>query len=57
MEYLALINSFAKIVIFAGTAIRDLQSGEKTPEEVTAEWEVIVSDIDSAFANFRNAGR
>lgn len=57
METLALINSLAKLAIFVGTSIQELNAGKKTPEQILAAWPKISADIENAFANFRQAGK
>ncbi|MCZ4280023.1 hypothetical protein O4H49_04490 [Kiloniella laminariae] len=53
---LATVNALVEIGLFAFKSIRAVQNGDKTPEEIRAEWPVVSAKLDDAWAAWDAAG-
>lgn len=54
---IATVNTLIEIGMFTFKSIRAVQNGDKTPEEIRAEWKPIVAKLDDAWAAWETAGK
>ncbi|WP_417433313.1 hypothetical protein [Kiloniella sp.] len=54
---IATVNALIEIGVFAFKAIGSVQSGDKTPEQIRAEWPAISVKLDDAWAAWAAAGK
>ena len=54
---IATVNALIEIGVFAFKAIGSVQAGDKTPEEIGAEWPKISAKLDDAWAAWEAAGK
>lgn len=53
---IATINALIEIGMFTFKSIRAVQNGDKTPDEIRAEWPVINAKLDDAWVAWEAAG-
>lgn len=54
---IATVNALIEIGVFVFKSIKAVQNGDKTPEEIRAEWPVISTKLDDAWAAWEAAGK
>ena len=54
---IATVNALIEIGVFAFKSIRAVQNGDKTLEEIRAEWPAISAKLDDAWAEWEAAGQ
>ncbi|WP_085899257.1 hypothetical protein [Kiloniella majae] len=54
---IATVNALIEIGVFAFKSIKAVQHGDKTPEEIRAEWPAISAKLDDAWAEWEAAGK
>ncbi|KKJ75457.1 hypothetical protein WH95_18630 [Kiloniella litopenaei] len=54
---LATINALFEVGMFAFKAYHAVQSGDKTPEQIRAEWDVIKGKMESSWDAWDAAGK
>jgi len=53
---IATVNALVEIGMFAFRSIKAVQSGDKTPEQIRAEWSAISAKLEDAWAAWDAAG-
>ncbi len=54
---LATVNALIEIGMFAFKSIKAVQNGDKTPEEIRAEWPEISAKLEDAWTAWEAAGK
>ncbi|WP_417454459.1 hypothetical protein [Kiloniella sp.] len=54
---IATVNALIEIGVFAFKSIRAVQNGDKTPEEIRAEWPKLTAKLDDVWAEWEAAGK
>ncbi|MFD2207229.1 hypothetical protein [Kiloniella antarctica] len=54
---IATVNALIEIGLFTFKSIRAVQNGDKTPDEIRAEWKPISAKLDDAWAEWDAAGK
>ncbi|MEH6633469.1 MAG: hypothetical protein V7776_21850 [Halopseudomonas aestusnigri] len=53
---IATVNALIEIGTFTFKSIREVQNGDKTPDEIRTEWPVITAKLDEAWIAWEAAG-
>ncbi len=53
---MATVNALIEIGVFTFKSIKAVQNGDKTPDEIRAEWSVITVKLDDAWVAWEAAG-